>query len=172
MATAVSAANLKNQYYSVRQGGWKMSRRTNAAGIALIKSFEGVKLDAYQDVAGIWTIGYGHIKGVTPGMHITPDEAEQTLRDDMAGTESAVENATSAAPTSDNNFAAMVALAFNIGNGNYRQSTVLREHLAGNHAKAADAFLMWNKAKVEGVLQPVAGLTRRRAAERELYLKP
>ena len=149
-----------------------MSRRTNAAGIALIKTFEGVKLDAYQDVAGIWTIGYGHIRGVTPGMHITAEEAEQTLIDDMAGTEAAVQNATAAATTSDNSFAAMVALAFNIGSANYRQSTVLREHLAGNHAKAADAFLMWNKAKVEGVLQPVVGLTRRRAAERELYLKP
>ena len=56
-----------------------MSRRINDSGMALIKSYEGIKLDAYQDVAGIWTIGYGHIRGVTPGMHISQEEAEQAF---------------------------------------------------------------------------------------------
>jgi lysozyme len=103
-------------------------RIINAAGLNLIKMFEGLKLDAYQDVAGIWTIGYGHIKGVTPGMHLTPQEASQTLMDDLASAETAVECSikctSSAADTNDNAFSAMVALAFNIGNANFRQSTV------------------------------------------------
>jgi lysozyme len=146
-------------------------RIINAAGLNFIKMFEGLKLDAYQDVAGIWTIGYGHIKGVTPGMHLTPQEASQTLMDDLASAEAAVDSATSAVETNDNAFAAMVALAFNIGNANFRQSTVLREHIAGNYTQAADAFLMWNKAKVDGVLRPVTGLINRRTAERELYLR-
>ena len=147
-----------------------MSRKTNDRGIALIKKFEGVKLDAYQDVAGIWTIGYGHIKGVTPGMHISAEEAEQTLQDDLEGTEAAVDDATKGGATADNQFAAMVAFAFNVGTANFRQSTLLKDHLAGKYPDAADAFLLWNKARVNGVLQPVTGLTNRRTAERELYL--
>jgi lysozyme len=139
--------------------------------LALIKNFEGLRLDAYQDVAGIWTIGYGHIKGVHPGMHITSDQADQALRDDLDGTESVVESATMSAATSANQFAAMVALCFNIGSANFRTSTLLREHLAGNCGPASDAFLLWNKAHVSGALQPVAGLTNRRKAERELYLQ-
>jgi lysozyme len=147
-----------------------MARQINDQGIALIKRYEGVKLDAYQDVAGIWTIGYGHIKGVTPGMHISDDEAEQALQDDLTGTEAAVADATSDADTTDNQFSAMVCFAFNVGTANFRQSTVLKEHLAGNDERAADAFLMWNKARIKGVLQPVTGLTNRRNAERTLYL--
>jgi lysozyme len=143
-------------------------RRTNAAGIALIKSFEGLNLTAYRCPAGVWTIGYGHTKGVDDGDIITESQADDLLGADMESAETAVE--VRASHASDNQFAAMVCLAFNIGNGAFRSSTVLREHLAGNHAKAADAFLMWSEAKVDGVLQPVAGLTRRREAERKLYL--
>jgi lysozyme len=147
-----------------------MSRKTNSRGVALIKEFEGVNLDAYQDIAGIWTIGYGHIKGVTPGMHISAEEAEQTLQDDLGGTEAAVDDATKSESTTDNQFAAMVAFAFNVGTANFRQSTLLKDHLVGKYPDAGDDFLLWNKARVNGLLQPVAGLTRRRTAERELYL--
>lgn len=144
----------------------------NEAGLALVKRFEGLKLDAYQDVAGIWTIGYGHTNGVQPGMHITEAQAEQALRDDLHTAEHVVEDATQVAPPTDNEFAAMVSLCFNIGSANYRGSSVLKEHLAGDKVAAADAFLLWNKARVGGVLQPVAGLTNRRKAEQELYLTP
>jgi lysozyme len=145
-------------------------RRANAAGIALIKGFEGLRLQAYRCPAGVWTIGYGHTKGVSDGDIITESQAGHLLGADMESAETTVEVRASYA--TDNQFAAMVALAFNIGNGAFRSSTVLREHIASNHAKAADAFLMWNKAKIDGVLQPVAGLTRRRKAERDLYLTP
>ena len=139
-------------------------------GLALIRQFEGLRLDAYQDVAGIWTIGYGHIRGVTPGMRITEAQADQALLDDLAGTQSAVNSAIGDAATTDNQFSAMVVLCFNIGSANYCSSTVLQEHLAGNYQAAADAFLMWNKAHVSGELQVVAGLGNRRTAERALYL--
>jgi lysozyme len=147
-----------------------MPKTTNEAGLALIKEFEGFAPDAYQDVAGIWTIGYGHIRGVQPGMHFTAEQAETVLEDDLRGTEGAVASAIGSAATSDNQFAAMVALCFNIGSGNFRTSSALREHCAGNTQKAADAFLLWNKAHINGVLKEVAGLTRRRTAERALYL--
>ena len=143
--------------------------QTNDAGINLIKEFEGLRERAYQDVKGIWTIGYGHIRDVVEGMVISVEQAIQYLKDDLRSTELGVTNAIGDAPTTDNQFAAMVALAYNIGIGNFRQSTVLREHKQGSPA-AANAFLMWDKANIGGQMQVVAGLKRRREAEAELYL--
>jgi lysozyme len=145
-----------------------MARVTNDLGLALIKRFEGLKLDAYQDVAGIWTIGYGHTRGVTPGMHISEAEAEQALKDDLHGAENAVDSAIRDVATSDHQFSAMASLCFNIGSANFRSSSVLKQHLAGSATAAADAFLLWNKARINGVLEPVTGLTNRRSAERTL----
>jgi lysozyme len=147
-----------------------MPRTTNEAGLALIKHFEGCRLNAYQDVAGIWTIGYGHIHGVSAGMTFTQDQADQALSNDLISIARDVENSLAGANTTDNQLAAMIALAFNIGPPHFASSTVLREHRAGDKQKAADAFLMWNKATVDGVLKVVDGLTNRRKAERTLYL--
>jgi lysozyme len=149
-----------------------MAQDINQAGLDLIKTFEGCKLDAYQDVKGIWTIGYGHIRGVEAGMHVSPQEAEAMLHDDLQSAVSAINTSLGGKPATANQFSAMVALCFNIGSGNFRQSSVLREHLAGNTQGAADAFLMWNKARIDGVLTAVKGLTNRRTAERQLYLTP
>jgi lysozyme len=147
-----------------------MLRAINDAGLTLIKTFEGCRLDAYQDVAGIWTIGYGHTHGVCAGMTLTQDQAEQALAADLSSTVAAVDRALEGAKTTDNQFAAMVALCYNIGLGNFASSTVLREHRADQTLLAANAFLMWNKSTINGVLTVVAGLTNRRNAERKLYL--
>lgn len=147
-----------------------MTRIVNDAGIELVKRFEGLRLEAYRDVAGVWTVGYGHTRGVVPGMVVTEEQADRALQDDLASAEATVFSATCMAPTNDDQFSAMVALCFNIGSMNFRGSTVLREHLARNRQAAADAFLLWNKAHVGGALVEVAGLTRRREAERALYL--
>jgi lysozyme len=147
-----------------------MLRTINDAGLDLIKSFEGCRLAAYQDVAGIWTIGYGHIRGVREGMAITEEQATQYLQEDLADTESAVDAMTSTAPTTNNEYAAMVSLCFNIGSGNFKTSSVLRFHLARDYTSAADAFLLWDKSHVDGQLVEVPGLLRRRQAERDLYL--
>jgi lysozyme len=147
-----------------------MARTTNPAGLTMIKSFEGCELNAYQDVAGIWTIGYGHIAGVTQGMAYTQAQADQALADDLLSTETSVEKAVAGVNTTDNQFSAMVSLTYNIGVGNFASSTVLREHRAGQTQQAADAFLLWNKATINGVLQVVKGLANRRAVERTLYL--
>jgi lysozyme len=145
-------------------------RTINDAGLDLIKSFEGCRLAAYQDVAGIWTIGYGHIRGVREGMTITEQQATQYLQEDLADTETAVDWMTSPAPTTNNQYAAMVSLCFNIGSGNFKTSSVLRFHLARDYASAADAFLLWDKSHVDGQLVEVQGLLNRRRAERDLYL--
>jgi lysozyme len=147
-----------------------MARTINAAGLTMIKNFEGCELDAYQDVAGIWTIGYGHTGGVTQGMTYTQAQADQALADDLLSTETSVEKAVAGVDTTDNQFSAIVSLIYNIGEGNFASSTVLRAHRAGQTQQAADAFLLWNKATINGVLQVVKGLANRRAAERTLYL--
>lgn len=144
-----------------------MTRRAiNREGLELVKSFEGCKLKAYVCPAGVLTIGYGstgpHVKA---GMVITQAQADELLRSDLRRFEDYVAKA--APKATDNQFAAMVSLAFNVGEAALGRSTVLRKHLAGDHAGAAAAFGMWNKAggKV------LAGLTRRRAAEAALYAK-
>ncbi|MCA3247389.1 MAG: lysozyme [Azospirillum sp.] len=143
------------------------------AGLKLLKEFEGCKLTAYRDVAGVWTIGYGHTRTAREGMRITQAEADRLLRADLDTFEAVVWDACIEVPNR-NQFDAMVSLAFNVGAAGFRKSTVLRLHNRGNFVGAAKAFAMWNKARnaETGKLEPFAGLTRRRAAEAALYLTP
>lgn len=146
--------------------------KTSAAGRAAIRGREGVRLDAYKDSVGIWTIGVGHtgrasLPAVDMGMRITAEQADAFLAADLAPIEAAVAGAVPV-PVSQNAFDAMVSLAFNIGAGAFRTSSVARLVNAGDLAEAADAFLLWDKAggKV------VDGLAKRRAAERAQFLTP
>ena len=146
--------------------------KTNSSGIALIKEFEGLRLTAYKCPGDKWTIGYGHTSAagnptVTPGMRITADDAGDILVADLPKYEIAVMSSLDKF-ANENQFAAMVSLCYNIGSANFKKSSVVRYFNAGLSAKAADAFLLWNKAN--GKILP--GLTRRRKAERELFLKP
>lgn len=142
-------------------------RRINQAGVDLIKSFEGLRTRAYRDPVGILTIGYGSTGAhVRPAMSITEAEAEALLRKDLARFEAGVHVYVGDAPTTENEFSAMVSLAFNIGLGAFRKSTVLRQHKAGRKTLAAAAFLMWVRAGK----RTLKGLVRRRNAERRLYL--
>jgi lysozyme len=147
--------------------------RTTQEGINLIKGFEGLKLTAYRDVAGIWTIGYGTTiyngKPVTQGMTITQAQAEEAFMKDVDKFENGIEQMIQV-PVKPNQFDALVSLTYNIGREGLRQSTVLRELNAGNYEKAADAFLLWNKATVNGVRQVIEGLKNRRIKEREYFL--
>lgn len=138
----------------------KISQR----GIDLIKHFEGLRLDAYLDSVGIPTIGYGHTKGVKLGDKITEEKAEELLREDLEeferGVTSKIRKAT------QNQFDAMVCFAFNVGLGNFSKSSVLKWFNLGEYQTAADSFVLWNKAGGK----ELPGLTRRRKAERELFL--
>ena len=144
--------------------------KINAAGLDLIKRWEGLRLTAYQDSVGIWTIGYGHTAEAGPpapkaGMKITEKEAADILARDLGQYERAVTKALSVAPTSYQ-FAAMTSLCFNIGPTNFAKSSVVRRMNEGNPKAAADAFLLWNKAGGK-VLK---GLTARREDEKKLFL--
>ena len=140
----------------------------NQKGLDLIKRFEGCRLKAYRCPSGVPTIGYGSTgKHVHMDMTITQDVADALLRKDLSRFESAVSDCIDGAPTNDNEFSAMVSLAFNIGEGNFAISSVLKFHREGNNAKAAASFLLWDKAG--GRVLP--GLVNRRKAEADLYLE-
>ena len=141
---------------------------TSNAGLALIKKFEGLRTRVYKCPAGVWTQGYGHTgPDVTPGADdINEREAEMLLHGDLIQFEHGVETLLDGAPVSPAQFSAMVCLAFNIGLGNFRKSSVLKFHKAGDYPAAANAFLLWNKAG--GKILP--GLVTRRNAERALYV--
>lgn len=145
----------------------------NKATIDLIKRFEGCRLTAYQDIAGIYTIGFGTTAaaglGITPakGMTITLDRAEDLLRQGVEKFAATVD-ALITSNVNANEFGACVSLAYNIGPNAFAKSTVLRELNAGNKDRAAAAFKMWNKAGGE----VVQGLINRRNAEVTLFLTP
>lgn len=135
-------------------------------GIDLIKEFEGCKLNAYRDQVGILTCGFGHTGyDVTPATVWSQEEAENVLRLDLARFERCVEDAVTVDIT-QNQFDALVAFTFNLGCGALAQSTLLKLLNQGSIEAAADQFPHWNKAGG----QVVAGLTRRREAEKELFL--
>lgn len=146
-------------------------RDISARGIELIKHFEGLFLTAYLCPAGVWTIGYGHTGlrhrdgTVRAGRKITEAEAETLLRIDMDYFEGKVQSLVKV-PLNDDQFAALVSFAFNVGEGNLASSTLLRRLNAGDYAGAAEQFARWNKAAGK----TLAGLTRRRSSERNLFL--
>lgn len=134
-------------------------------GLCLIKEFEGCRLKAYKCPAGVWTIGYGWTPGVKPGQVWTQEQAEEMLAKGVKPYAATV--AKTCPHASQNQFDAMVSLCYNIGPGNFIKSSVARLHNQGNFNAAADAFLKWNK----GGGKVLAGLDRRRRAERKLYLE-
>jgi lysozyme len=139
----------------------------NAAGIQLLKLFEGWRPKAYPDPGtggAPWTIGYGFTRGVRPGDTMTLAEGEARLIREVEEYENGVKAA--AGTATENQLAAMTCFAYNVGLTGFRGSSVLRHHKAGKFAAAADAFKMWNRAAG----REMAGLTRRRQAELELYL--
>jgi lysozyme len=139
--------------------------RTSDAGIALIKQFEGVRLDAYVCPAGVLTIGYGHTgDDVYEGQVINHDEADALLRADLAKFERCVGVAVN--DVTQQQFDACVSLAFNIGCAAFGKSTLARKIAQGDVSGAADEFLRWNR----GGGKVLPGLTRRREAERALFL--
>ena len=131
---------------------------------ALIRRFEGKSNKAYQDSAGVWTIGYGHTGGVVKGQTISDDEVERLLAEDVAVAENAV-NAQNLNLTQDQ-FDALVDFMFNLGAGNFQKSTLLKKLKADpNDPTIYNEFLRWVYAGGVKLL----GLVRRRTDEANLY---
>lgn len=146
-----------------------MARRINAAGLSHIMQWEGKRLVAYQDVAGIWTIGYGHttaagIPRVREGMRISDKEAEDILKTDLRKFEDRVSRLVKV-PLTDNQFAVLVSFDFNTGA--LHKSTLLKKLNAGDYDAVPAELMKW----VNAGGKRVQGLVNRRAAEAGLWAK-
>ena len=136
--------------------------KTSQNGINLIKKFEGCQLKAYKCAAGVWTIGYGHTLNVKQNDIITNQQAEDFLKEDLQKFEECVQKYNSTYCWNQNEFDALVSFAFNIGSIDQ-----LTARGARNREVIAEKILLYNKAGGKVLV----GLTKRRQAERELFLK-
>ena len=138
--------------------------KTSQRGINLIKEFEGLRLTAYRCPAGVYTIGYGHTRGVKRGMKITEEEASAFLTADLLNSEKAVERYASVYHWNQNEFDALVSFTFNCGATNLRS---LLRNGRRNRSQIVATLPLYRKAGGK-VLK---GLERRRAAEKALFLE-
>lgn len=141
--------------------------------LELIKKSEGLRLYAYLDAVGIWTIGYGHTSAagnpkVYKGMRITAQEAEDILLADLKRVYIPAVTKNVSVPLNPNQLGALVSFVYNVGEGNFKKSTLLKKLNKADYKGAAAEFLKWNKAGGK-VLK---GLVTRRAAEKALFEKP
>jgi lysozyme len=146
-------------------------KAASRVGIDLITSFEDLRLNAYDDGVGVWTIGFGttvYPNGVKvkKGDVCTKAQAVTFFQHDLRRFEAAVNQAVKVV-INQNQFDALTSLTYNIGEASFKGSTLVKQLNAGNYKAAADQFLVWNK----GGGKVMKGLERRRAAERELFLK-
>ena len=138
-----------------------MGLKTGQAGLDLIKQFEGCRLTAYRCPAGVWTIGYGHTAGVAAGQKITQAEADRLLVSDVEKYEKKVNKYHDRYTWRQNEFDALVSFAFNVGSIDQLTANGTR-----SRAVIAEKIMAYNKAAGK----PLAGLTKRRQAEQNLFL--
>lgn len=149
----------------------KQSNNLSDNGMKLLEQFEGLRLEAYLDSAGIYTIGFGTIKypdgsKVKKGDKITKAQAKEYKLHDLKEFENTV-NTSVNVQLSQDQYDALVSLSYNIGSGAFKNSTLLKKLNNGDYKGAADQFLVWNKVNSK----KVQGLVNRREAERNLFLK-
>ena len=164
-AIAVDQAPNQNIGYA-QDTAYKISEK----GMKLISNFEGLRLNAYQDSVGVWTIGFGttvfpHGKSVQDGDCCTIQQAEAYMLHDLARFENAVSKAV-IVPLQQHQFDALVSLAYNIGINAFQNSTLVKLLNTGNYLAASQQFDVWIKAGG----QTIQGLVNRRAIEKALFL--
>ena len=144
-------------------------------GVDLIKRFEGLhklgkddKIRAYRCPAGKWTCGWGSTKGVRSGTTWTRQEAEERLMADIEEHEHIVKQYVTV-PLTQSQYDALVSFVYNLGGGNFRSSTLLKKLNQGLYDDVPEQLMRWNKARVDGKLTPLKGLTRRRSAEAAIF---
>lgn len=141
-------------------------QKISEKGLTLIKNFEGLRLEAYLCPSGVWTIGYGHTKGVKKGHKCTKEQASHYLRADVAWAEVAVRHLVKV-PLNQNQFDALVSFVFNIGTGAFAKSTLLRVLNSGNYSGVPGQIRRYNKGG--SPLKVLPGLVKRRDAEAKLW---
>ena len=138
--------------------------KISVEGLALIKKFEGLELNAYQCAAGVWTIGYGHTKGVFEGQTIQKAEADEMLVEEMDEYEKAVNDAVTIS-IDQCMYDALVSWTYNLGPTNLKNSGMLKVLNQGRYDLVPDEMRRWNKAN--GIV--LDGLIKRREAEAQLF---
>lgn len=145
--------------------------RINQEGLDLIKSFEGLRLKAYQDGGGVWTIGYGHTRDVMKGDTLSKAQAEALFLKEIQDQEQALSRllGDNGIMVNENEFSALLSFIYNLGTLALAHSTLFKllVNKAQPKPEVAKQFLRWNHDN--GVVVP--GLTRRREAEAALFLK-
>ena len=139
--------------------------KTSVEGLALIKKFEGLELEAYKCAAGVWTIGYGHTKDVHEGDVWSESHADHMLEVELEEFEGYI-NDNVTANLSQNQFDALVSWVYNLGPANLKASTMLKVLNSGDYEGVPAQIKRWNKAGGK-VLE---GLIRRREAEALLFV--
>ena len=142
--------------------------KTSQEGIALIKKFEGCKLESYLCKASVWTIGYGSTKGVSEGMTISQERADMLLLEDLEIFEEEVNNLIKV-DLEQHQWDAIIAWTFNLGSQNLSMSTLLTKINDKKWEEVPKQIKRWNKATVDGEKQVLEGLVRRREAEALLF---
>lgn len=141
--------------------------KINQKGLDLIKSFEGLELEAYLCPAGVWTIGYGRTTDVQPGDKITAEQAEKWLLEEIKNCERYVDFLV-AVPITFNQKWALISFVYNVGSMAFRKSTLLKLLNKRDYAGAVNEFSKWNKTDGQVLL----GLTKRRTEEAALFNTP
>ena len=171
---ALSAGSTKAPVEEHKFGSkYFMSQALKPNDVTSIKESEGLRHAAYKPTKhDVWTIGWGHTKGVFPGQIITEEEAEEFLAQDLAWVREAIDNQVDV-PLTQNMYDALVSFVFNLGEANFSTSTLLKKLNSKDYEGAANELPRWNKQrnKRTGVMEPLTGLTIRRAKERDLFLK-
>ena len=149
---------------AVKASTYRKNMKISEQGLDLIKTFEGLELEAYRCAAGVWTIGYGHTKGVERGMKIDANTANEMLAEELIEYEGYI-NKYVTASLEQHQFDAMVSWVYNLGGGNLQASTLLKVLNAEDYDGVPAQLMRWNKAGGK-VLE---GLTRRRQAEADMF---
>lgn len=158
---SAAAIHFTNNYTHLEEDLMAIAQST----IDFIIEEEGSKNKAYKDSKGLWTIGVGHL--IKPDEQhlkettLTDQQVKDLLKSDLKWCSEAVETSVKV-PLNQNQFDALYSLCFNIGETNFKKSTVVRKLNQNDYQGAADAILMWNKPDV---------LKKRRKRERELFLR-
>lgn len=146
-----------------------LPKQTSFIGVQAVKHFEGFMVCRYVDIAGYDTIGYGHkIENNLLPECINPHIGHELLVIDLKEAEQCIDKKVQV-PLTQNQFDALVSFVFNLGCGNFSRSTLLKKINKKEYIDASNEFIRWNKARINGNLKPVRGLTLRRKLESYLF---
>tara|TARA_R110000868_G_scaffold411155_1_gene702015 strand:+ start:614 stop:1147 length:534 start_codon:yes stop_codon:yes gene_type:complete len=158
---AILALNLKTKVKPKLEPGASPQRVSDTT---LIREFEGLRLEAYRDIVGVFTIGYGHTKTAKLGMKITERGAEELLITDLKWVEETI-NKNVKFKLTQNQYDALASFIYNVGGTAFVKSTMLKKLNASDYDGASKEFRRWNKAGG----QVINGLVRRRRAEQKMF---